>query len=447
MSNTLCSKVILSSNAYLGIIAETYEHLGTETGGIFLGSRTGDIWYVLEVLDPGPESILQIAYFEYDKPYVTHLANKTARFYKQPIDLLGLWHRHPGSMDTFSSTDDGTNTEYAQRSRSGSISALVNLDPRFRITMYHVTLPLRYSKVPVEVGDHLIPAELLALKSPEDYLPRRREASSNLRTAASQSQVEWLSAGAGEPAKGASVQGGLKRALGKLSSLLPHSGDKDASVRQAEPVLSPGQRTALEMLDSELEYLDSQADYQYSLSMEDTKVIITMSLVQRNPSYPQHIECVLATSGDNERYARINGQEFRYQPGIIQNYLRTNGVPPQDIRSAGRDAKGMETRTATPTQEALLDMVEKELDYLDSQVNYRYEVELTGEVVKIRMTYLHRMPYYPPRVESILGFSREGTPYARINSQEFQYQPGIIGGYIEHAATQAAQQTGEGRRS
>jgi hypothetical protein len=75
-------------------------------------------------------------------PYVNNLAKALAIQYDVPLTLLGLWHRHPGSFDKFSSTDDGTNTLYAQLSRNGAISGLVNMDPHFRFTMtlYRITI-------------------------------------------------------------------------------------------------------------------------------------------------------------------------------------------------------------------------------------------------------------------------------------------------------------------
>lgn len=166
-------KVVFTERAFVSILAETAEKVQTETGGIFLGIRDEDIWYVVEAIDPGPKSVFEIAYFEYDQKYVSHLATKVARLYKKPLELLGLWHRHPGSFDKFSGTDDGTNSKYASLNNVGAISALVNIDPEFRLTIYHVTNPLSYRKVQYEIGDNLIPMqyrELCDSKRLLDYL-------------------------------------------------------------------------------------------------------------------------------------------------------------------------------------------------------------------------------------------------------------------------------------
>ena len=160
-------KVIFSDRAYTAILAETVEKVKTETGGLFLGTVDHDLWYVIEAIDPGPKSIFQVAYFEYDKAYTQHLINKVANLYDERLTLIGLWHRHPGSFDQFSSTDDETNRKYANMRQEGAISALVNIDPLFRLTVYHVAQPCKYKVIDYEIGDAFIPNELLAYKSKE----------------------------------------------------------------------------------------------------------------------------------------------------------------------------------------------------------------------------------------------------------------------------------------
>ena len=163
-------QVVLSSRAYMAILAETTEKIKTETGGVFLGCHENGTWYVIEAIDPGPKSVFQVAYFEYDQKYTEHLINKIARMYQAKLTLIGLWHRHPGSFDEFSPTDDETNSDYAKLSVNGAISVLVNIDPGFRITPYHVAWPLRYTKITYKVGDDLIPEHLLCLKKTKQSL-------------------------------------------------------------------------------------------------------------------------------------------------------------------------------------------------------------------------------------------------------------------------------------
>lgn len=153
-------KIVFSYRAFLSLVCETAEHLNTETGGLFLGYRYENHWYILETIDPGPAAILRPAYFEYEKPYVDHLLNKQARLYTPLPSVLGLWHRHPGSFDRFSDTDNHTNLEFVKECGPTIISALVNIDPSFRLTVYQTDSSLRYQVVGYEVekplsGDYL----------------------------------------------------------------------------------------------------------------------------------------------------------------------------------------------------------------------------------------------------------------------------------------------------
>ena len=81
-------KVIFSDRAYASILAETTEKIKTETGGLFLGAVDHDQWYVIEAIDPGPKSIFQVAYFEYDQTYTQHLINKIANLYDAQLSLI-----------------------------------------------------------------------------------------------------------------------------------------------------------------------------------------------------------------------------------------------------------------------------------------------------------------------------------------------------------------------
>lgn len=162
-------KVVFSDRAFSAIMAETTEKIETETGGLFLGTVENGIWYIIEAIDPGPKSVFEVAYFEYDQTYTQHLINKVANIYEAKLDLIGLWHRHPGSFDVFSSTDNGTNSKYAKMRVEGAISALVNVDPRFRLTMYHVAPPCKYNKITYVVGNDLIPEKYLRLKTADHF--------------------------------------------------------------------------------------------------------------------------------------------------------------------------------------------------------------------------------------------------------------------------------------
>lgn len=159
-------RVRFTRRAWASVLSETLTEVGTETGGILLGYRDGSDWLVVESIDPGPNSVFQMAYFEYDQPYVTHLANRISRLYERQLDVVGLWHRHPGSFDRFSGTDDGTNATYAQLNPRGALSGLINVDPEPRLTLFHVAAPLSYTHVPFEVLDWRESLDAAPLRDP-----------------------------------------------------------------------------------------------------------------------------------------------------------------------------------------------------------------------------------------------------------------------------------------
>lgn len=160
-----CRLVVFSNKAWNAIVNETFRKDPVETGGILMGHiLSNGYWIVMEVIPPGLKAIHQRAYFEYDTEFVNYMANSVSKQYKMELSVLGLWHRHPGSMDVFSGTDDGTNATFAQMNPYGAISGLVNIDPKLRFTLRHVAYPLHYQIVDVEVGDDLIPPQYFELK-------------------------------------------------------------------------------------------------------------------------------------------------------------------------------------------------------------------------------------------------------------------------------------------
>lgn len=172
--NCKCETIIFSDKAYNAIIRESFSKHPLETGGKLLGyiSADGKIWFVMEALSAGINATHQVAHFQYDKEFIDYLSTSIANQYQASLQDLGLWHRHPGSMDTFSSTDDITNVEHASRNPYGIISGLVNIDPKFRLTLYYLNQKridtsqrVLYSKITdILVGDAYIPKEFFALR-------------------------------------------------------------------------------------------------------------------------------------------------------------------------------------------------------------------------------------------------------------------------------------------
>lgn len=166
--------VVFTKRAFNAIVTETIDKNPVETGGIFIGYILDNgIWIVVETIPPGIDTVNERAYFEYDTEFINYLSNVVAKQYVGNLQVLGLWHRHPGSMDVFSSTDNETNILFANNSSYGAISCLVNCDPRMRLTMYGVDQQCNYTPIQWSVDDEtLIPKELLKLQfSAEEDLP------------------------------------------------------------------------------------------------------------------------------------------------------------------------------------------------------------------------------------------------------------------------------------
>ena len=189
-----CNTIVFSDKAYNAIIRETFAWDPVETGGILLGHILDNgNWIVMEVLPPGYSEGHEgnnvhhdLGYFEYNQRFVNYLADSVASQYKIPLELLGLWHRHPNGFEHFSSTDDGTNKTFASQNYNGAISGLVHVDPQFRLNMYYighehvgVGRP-NYQTVDFEVGSELIPEEYFEMRyyggenvELHPYAPRR----------------------------------------------------------------------------------------------------------------------------------------------------------------------------------------------------------------------------------------------------------------------------------
>jgi proteasome lid subunit RPN8/RPN11 len=209
IANPIDYKVVFSNRAYNAIIAEAERMNPKETGGVLMGYflDTG-FWVVMEVLLPGPLSNYHEYTFEYDDKYLNYTARGVSAQYKIHLEVIGLWHRHPGSMDVFSGVDGKTNSDFAARFPYGAISGLVNFDPNFRFTMYHVspqsvaempsshirevgllgrkiytkftslqqiTPKPKYTKIEHFVGDDFIPPHFFSLR----YYPLKNEQQTN----------------------------------------------------------------------------------------------------------------------------------------------------------------------------------------------------------------------------------------------------------------------------
>ena len=133
---------------------------------------------MVEATDPGMDTIHTHSHHEMDQDYHNHIYPVLSRLYKHDLHLLGLWHRHPGSLDTFSHDDNMTNRAFSKAIGNGTLSFLVNFDPDFRLTCYYMDNEGsgEYFKLPVSIGDkHFKGTDLLALTDDQTLWERRAQ--------------------------------------------------------------------------------------------------------------------------------------------------------------------------------------------------------------------------------------------------------------------------------
>lgn len=169
-----CHKVVLSDKAFAKIVSETFSYGSSETGGILIGIISNGIWYVTDVIDAGliQDTTHTTTYFVYDEKYVNHRIGKESVIYKYQPTCLGFFHRHPGSMDTFSKPDERTMKEHCDMSIHGILSMLVNIDPEFRMTFYYASKQRELFQVQYQIGDCFIPKEYMEVESYEEIARR-----------------------------------------------------------------------------------------------------------------------------------------------------------------------------------------------------------------------------------------------------------------------------------
>lgn len=300
----------LATRAYRRLLLEVLGAFQTETGGALLGELGQDQAWAVESIDPGPRAVLEPAYFEFDHEYMTHLANRVAAEYRQPPRLIGLWHRHPGSLDRFSSLDHRTNHSFAALCGGLALSGLVNLDPDLRLTFYEVEargepgehvaeitpeqaaagLPgVLYRRLPVSLGDAGIPEAHLARRTPR----------------ALEGEIRERARGRLEEAR----QGFLGRIKRRAARLAGRGSVEDGR-----------QLPLLDALEEELLFLDAQPDYSYQLHLVDRQLFVTLFLANRIAGYP--LSLTLRFFQDREGLSvDLEGTRFPFHTGILRELM------------------------------------------------------------------------------------------------------------------------------
>lgn len=173
-----CKKIVISDRAYTSIIAEALSRDPNETGGILLGIVDKDIWYVVEATDPGLSTFHNPVHHEMDEKYHNHIYPVISRLYEKDLCLLGLWHRHPGTLNTFSGDDNRTNASYSDAIENGTLSFLLNFVPNGQLTCYYFDgcETGSYFKPEVRIGDKYFKGtDYLVLADEKTLIARKKQ--------------------------------------------------------------------------------------------------------------------------------------------------------------------------------------------------------------------------------------------------------------------------------
>lgn len=179
-----CRKIVISDRAYTSIIAEALSRDPDETGGILLGIMDRDTWYVVEATDPGLSTFHNRIHHEMDEKYHNHIYPVISRLYEKDLYLLGFWHRHPGTLNTFSGDDNRTNTSYSEAIGNGTLSFLLNFVPDTQLTCYYFDDKGTgsYYKPEVKIGDkHFKGTDYLVLADEKTLISRKKQMQQEIR--------------------------------------------------------------------------------------------------------------------------------------------------------------------------------------------------------------------------------------------------------------------------
>ena len=316
----MVKKVVLSNRAVAAMRVEIDDHPVDETGGIFLGYRKGNVWYVMEMIDPGIECIFSPANFEYDGRYLNHLMNKINRLYSAPLDILGLWHRHPGSFDSFSLPDDETNEKFAKNNSEGIISGILNIDPEIRFTLYHVSLPLNYKMVKCIAGDNHIPADLFKYKDVDSSAKKENKCEKNdvngklrVDNEKEERNSEFL------------LKDIMENYLLEEKPVTIYKVKKDITSNKKEKNIDH----IIEQINEDLEFLKDEG---FTVKLKaDVNGCIAME--EYSDMDKETVDSVVWSKHGNKTYIKFQNRSYRYFPGMIKeacDYFKMRSIEDGD---------------------------------------------------------------------------------------------------------------------
>lgn len=116
--------IFLSKSARSTIQSELESYPDVETGGILLGWKVGQLWFVRQVVSSGVKCVRTPYHYSMDSHEATERVQAICDC-KPSYDVLGIWHKHNHNISPYFSADDmRTNYAYADINSFGAISIL-----------------------------------------------------------------------------------------------------------------------------------------------------------------------------------------------------------------------------------------------------------------------------------------------------------------------------------
>ena len=130
-----------------------------------------------------------------------------------------------------------------------------------------------------------------------------------------------------------------------------------------------------------------------------------------------------------ERFRLAFGQRPSQGMTISQN-------DPRDAISGQVSLSGrLSKKDNLSSQDAILDMIDNEINYLERQIDFSYLIKMQNGEVSISMVYIGKMPSYPSAIEFCFGRLKTGEQYVRIGSKKYAYSPHSIQNYVNRVAS------------
>lgn len=130
MEDALCA-VLLSPNALCKVRQSALSWRNLETGGVLLGYRDGRTLRVLEAVAAGADARRTFAGCALRVEEILSEAERMALQFEPTLDLLGIWHSHPGADPVASDQDHETLRQVVGLNGRPMLSLIVSReDPR-----------------------------------------------------------------------------------------------------------------------------------------------------------------------------------------------------------------------------------------------------------------------------------------------------------------------------